>query len=151
MNTKLERYFSALLFLASLFFLYMAWGYVAPIAYDPLGPRPYPVLILGLMAVCTLFLTVRPKSEMIDLGYTPKLIKNLAICLVAMLAYALLFEVLGFPIATAIMATVVGKLFDGKTLYCVISGVVMGVLLFYMFDIALDVPLPAGILEPILR
>ena len=38
MNTKLERYFSGLLFLATLFLLYVAWGYTAPIAYDPLAP-----------------------------------------------------------------------------------------------------------------
>ena len=81
MNTKLERYFSGLLFLATLFLLYVAWGYTAPIAYDPLGPRPYPLLVLGLMAACTLFLTIRPKAEEIDLGYTPSLLKKLAICL----------------------------------------------------------------------
>lgn len=144
MNTKLERYFSGLLFLATLFLLYTAWGYVAPIAYDPLGPRPYPLLVLGLMAACTLFLTIRPKAEEIDLGYTPSLLKNLVICLVAMLSYAILFEIIGFPIATALMAIVIGKLFGGKTLPCVISGVVMGALLYLLFDQAFDVPLPLG-------
>lgn len=144
MNTKLERYFSGLLFLATLFLLYVAWGYVAPIAYDPLGPRPYPLLVLALMVVCTLFLTVRPKTEEIDLGYTPSLLKNLTICLATLLGYAVLFEILGFPVATALMAIIIGKLFGGKTLPCVISGVVMGVLLYLLFDQALDVPLPLG-------
>lgn len=145
MNTKLERYFSGLLFLATLFLLYVAWGYTAPIAYDPLGPRPYPLLVLGLMAACTLFLTIRPKAEEIDLGYTPSLLKKLAICLAALLGYAVLFEILGFPVATAVMAAVIGKLFGGKTLPCVISGVVMGVLLYLLFDQAFDVPLPLGL------
>lgn len=145
MNTKLERYFSGLLLLTSLFLMYVASGYVANIAYDPLGPRPYPMLILGLMAACTLFLTVRPKPEEINLGYTPSLLKKLGLCLAAMLGYACLFELLGFPISTAIMATVVGKLFGGKTLHCVISGVVMGVLLYLLFDQVLDVPLPLGL------
>lgn len=144
MNTRLERYFSALLLFTSLFLLYVAWGYVAPIAYDPLGPRPYPVLILGLMATCTLFLTIRPKSEEMNLGYTPKILKNLGICLATMLGYAFLFEILGFPLATAIMAFIVGKLFGGKTIHCLISGVIMGVLLYVLFDLALDVPLPLG-------
>lgn len=144
MNTKLERYFSLALLLASLFLLYIAWGYVAPIAYDPLGPRPYPVLILGLMAGCTLFLVVRPNTQPINLGYTPKLLKHLGICLATLIGYALLFEILGFPLATAIMAFVIGKLFGGKTVQCLISGVVMGVLLYLLFDQALDVPLPLG-------
>lgn len=144
MNTKLERYFSGLLFLVSLFLLYTAWGYVAPIAYDPLGPRPYPMLVLGLMALCTLFLLVRPNPELINLNYTPAIIKNLFICLIVMLAYALLFEILGFPIATAFMSAIIGKLFGGKTLHCTITGVIMGALLYFLFDRALDVPLPLG-------
>ncbi|MDO4998454.1 MAG: tripartite tricarboxylate transporter TctB family protein [Neisseria sp.] len=142
---KAERIFSGLLLLAALFLLYMAWGYTAPIAYDPLGPRPYPVLILGLLAACCLFLAVRPKQENIDLGYTPVLKKKLVVCLAAMAVYAMLFELLGFPLATALMAFAVGKLFGGRNVPCAISGIVMGVGLYLLFDLLLDVPLPVGL------
>lgn len=67
---NLERCFSGLLLAAAVFLLYLAWGYTAPISYDPLGPRPYPVLILSLLAVSCLFLVIRRNSEVIDLGYT---------------------------------------------------------------------------------
>lgn len=141
---NIERCFSGLLLLAALFLLYTAWGYTAPIAYDPLGPRPYPVLILSLLAVCCLFLAVRPVREKIDLGYTPSLAKKLAACFVALLLYGILFELLGFPLATALMAFAVGKLFGGSTLSCSVSGIALGAGLYLLFDRLLDVPLPVG-------
>lgn len=139
---KIERLFSGALLLAVLGLLYLAWGYTAPIAYDPLGPRPYPLLILGLLAACCLFLILRPRGEYINLGYTPAILKKVGLCTAFMMAYAVLFEVLGFPFTTALMAFAVGKLFGGRTLPCVISGVVMGGLLYVLFDYFLDVPLP---------
>ena len=45
----MERAFSGLMALFSLFLVYLAIGYVAPIAYDPIGPRPYPILIFSLI------------------------------------------------------------------------------------------------------
>ncbi|EGV35093.1 tripartite tricarboxylate transporter TctB family protein [Neisseria weaveri] len=141
---KLERWFSAVLLLAALFLLYLAWGYTAPISYDPLGPRPYPLLILSLLALCCLFLAVRPKQEWIDLGYTPPLLKKLGLCLLVLLAYAVLFELLGFPLATALMAFAVGRFFGGSTKACLISGVALGAGLYILFDRLLDVPLPVG-------
>ncbi|QEY23754.1 tripartite tricarboxylate transporter TctB family protein [Neisseria animalis] len=141
---NLERYFSGLLFTAAIFLLYLAWGYTAPIAYDPLGPRPYPVLLLSLLAVCCLYLAVRPIRETVDLGYTPPLLKKLGICLLALLMYGVVFELLGFPLATAAMAFVVGKLFGGSPFASAISGIVLGVGLYLLFDILLDVPLPVG-------
>lgn len=139
---KMERLFSGVLLLAVLGLLYLAWGYTAPIAYDPLGPRPYPLLVLGLLAVCCLFLLLRPRSEHINLGYTPAILKKVGLCLAFLMAYAVLFEVIGFPLTTALMAFGVGKLFGGRTVPCIISGAVMGASLYFLFDSFLDVPLP---------
>ncbi|WP_373702889.1 tripartite tricarboxylate transporter TctB family protein [Neisseria dentiae] len=141
---KIERLFSAALLLATLGLLYLAFGYTAPVSYDPLGPRPYPVLILSLLALCCLFLVVRPRGEYINLGYTPAILKKVGLCIVFLGAYAVLFEVLGFPLATALMSFGVGKLFGGRTLPCVVSGIVLGALFYALFDLAFDVPLPLG-------
>lgn len=141
---NLERCFSGLLFAAAIFLLYMAWGYTAPIAYDPLGPRPYPVLILSLLAVCSLYLAVRPHQEAIQLGYTPSLLKKLGLCLLAMMLYGILFELLGFPLATALMAFTIGRLFGGSHVACALSGIGLGIGFYLLFDRLLDVPLPLG-------
>ncbi len=140
------RIFSALLALTALGLLVLAWGYTAPIAYDPIGPRPYPILILSLFTVCCLYLTFRPKrlADVDELGLNPALGKKILICMAAMLAYAVLFEMIGFPVSTALMAIVLGRLFGGSYTKCIISGVVMGVASYVLFDRFLDVPLPMG-------
>ena len=143
------RIFSALLALTALGLLgllVLAWGYTAPIAYDPIGPRPYPILILSLFAACCLYLTFRPAklADEDDLGLTPELGKKIVICMAAMMAYAVLFEMIGFPASTALMAIVVGRLFGGSYTKCIIAGVIMGVASYVLFDRFLDVPLPMG-------
>ncbi|RLZ10009.1 tripartite tricarboxylate transporter TctB family protein [Acinetobacter sp. 2JN-4] len=141
-----ERIFSGTLGLVSLGLLYLAWGYVAPFAYDPLGPRPYPVLLLLLLIISCLYLTFRPQklAEFIDLGYTPSILKRIGLLMLFMLIYAVTFEFLGFPIATAIMFFLVGTLFGGSIKASLISGIVFGCLLYGLFDYVLDVPLPLG-------
>ena len=80
----MERVFSGLMALFSLFLIYLAIGYVAPIAYDPISPRPYPILILifSLMAFLTLIITFRPVrfTKIIDLSYDKTVIRNLLLC-----------------------------------------------------------------------
>lgn len=144
-----ERIFSGLLFMTSLGLLYLAWGYTAPIAYDPLGPRPYPVLLLSLLAIGTAVLTFRPAKFMqaIDLGWQKPIVKNLVLCGTAMLLYAILFETLGYIIATTLMAWAIGVLFQGGVLKSLIASVLMAVLSYFLFDKALDVTLPLGILS----
>ncbi len=139
-----ERSFSGFLFLSALLLIYLAWGYTAPISYDPLGPRPYPILILSLLAFCSLLLILKPKQKTSELGYTTPMIKKLAFCLLAMFAYSLLFELLGFPLATALMAFVIGKLFGGTSTACAISSIALGAGFYLLFDMFLDVPLPLG-------
>ena len=54
------------------------------------------------------------------------------------------FEWLGFPVATAILTMVIGTLFNASLPAAGISGVVMGIFLWYAFDSLLDVTLPLG-------
>lgn len=146
---QIERIFSGMLFVASLGLLAMAWGYTAPIAYDPIGPRPYPVMLLVLLAFFSAILTFRPAKfgEKIDMGLTKPIIKNLVICTAAMLFYSILFEWLGYIISTSLMAFVVGILFEGKKVPTAIASVSMAVLTFLLFEKALDVSLPMGLLS----
>lgn len=81
------------------------------------------------------------------MGLTKPVIKNLFICGMAMLLYGVLFEWLGYVIATSLMAFVIGLLFDGKKVPTAIASVVMAVLTYLLFEKALDVSLPAGLLS----
>ncbi|WP_323018907.1 tripartite tricarboxylate transporter TctB family protein [Castellaniella sp.] len=135
-------------FCALIFAGLMAWfghDLQAPFAYEPVGPRAFPMLIALIIALCGAWLLYKNwnkprRGEAID---WPRLM----LMVVYIFIYALLFETLGFIIATAIITVVIGRLFGGPWIKMTIAGIVMGVLFFLLFDRALDVVLPLGPLE----
>ncbi|WP_134676312.1 tripartite tricarboxylate transporter TctB family protein [Ectopseudomonas khazarica] len=139
------RLFSAVWLLLCAWLAVIAWGFQAPFAYDPVGPRAYPLLLLALMGVGSLWLVFKPGmlEQRLDL---PTALRS-ALCVVVLLAYALTFEPLGFVISTSLATFALGLLFTGRPLPCAVSAVAMGVLLYVLFDLLLDVPLPLGLLE----
>jgi putative tricarboxylic transport membrane protein len=125
----------------------MAWhaqAYVAPISYEPVGPRAFPMLLAALMALCGLWLLVKPAPGGAALNAAQW--RRFGLVAVAVLAYAALFETLGFPLATAVMTVPVALAFGGEWKKALGSGLVMGVLLYLLFDRLLDVVLPGGVL-----
>jgi len=139
------RLFAAIWLLLCAVLAVLAWGFQAPFAYDPVGPRAYPLLLLSLMAAGSLWLLFKPGATQLQL-HLPSA-KRTLLCVLALLAYALLFEALGFVLSTALATFALGLLFTGRPLPCAISAVAMGVLLYSLFDLLLDVPLPLGLLD----
>jgi putative tricarboxylic transport membrane protein len=122
-----------------------AWGYAAPVEYEPVGPRAFPLLLALIMAGCGAWLALRPARRAdwpqgIRLG-------RVAACAAVIVAYALLFQLLGFILATVLMALPAGRVFGGTWRQCAAGGIGLGVVLYLMFDKVLDVVLPLGILH----
>ncbi len=140
------RLFSACWLLLCIWLAFIAWGFQAPFAYDPVGPRAYPLLLLGLMGAGSLWLLIKPGHHSTQTLHLPAAVRSL-LCIAALLAYALLFEPLGFILSTTLTTFALGLLFTGRLLPCAISAVLMGLLLFGLFDYLLDVPLPLGVLD----
>lgn len=113
-----------------------------PFAYEPVGPKAFPLLLAGLMALCALFLLIRPDRD-IHWPSGGALIKGLVLIAV-LLGYAYLFEWLGFPIGTALMVFIVCLLFGGHWLTGLIAGPAIGVIGYLIFDRLLQVTLPLG-------
>lgn len=129
----------------------MAWaaqGYAAAISYEPVGPRAFPLLLASLMAVGGLWLVIRPQGGTGRISLTR--VKSIGLASLAVLAYALLFEWLGFTLATAAMAVPVGMAFGGSWKQSLAGGGGLGLVLFFMFDKLLDVVLPSGLLSFVL-
>jgi putative tricarboxylic transport membrane protein len=129
----------------------MAWAardYAAAISYEPVGPRAFPLLLAGLMAVGGSWLVLRPTLRGGAFGGVP--LKATALTALAVLVYALLFEVLGFALATAVMAVPVGMAFGGSWKQSLAGGAGLGLGLYLVFDKALDVVLPTGLLSVVL-
>ncbi|WP_174874814.1 tripartite tricarboxylate transporter TctB family protein [Vogesella oryzae] len=139
-----DRIFAAVWLVVCLLLMVVGWGIQSEFSYEPVGPRAYPMLLLGLMLACSLAMALRP-GEKADWPEKPVLIR-IVLMILALLVYALLFEPLGFALATALMSVAIGRLFEGKWLHCVVGGAGLGFGLFYFFDRLLDVPLPAGLI-----
>ena len=126
----------------------MAWaaqGYAATISYEPVGPRAFPLLLAALMAASGLWLVLRPSLGAVNFSSVPWTATVLSA--VAIGLYALLFQTLGFTLATVLMAVPVGMAFGGNWKQALASGAGLGIVLYFMFDKLLDVVLPTGVLS----
>lgn len=124
------------------------WGIEAPFSYEPVGPRAFPMLIALMIGLCGLRLAIKGGNPVE--ANSPGANSRIALMVLGAAAYAFLFQWLGFIIATALMTVYVGRLFGGAWLKCVTGGVIMGVFFYFLFDRALDVVLPAGLLGDLL-
>lgn len=124
-----------------------AWGYAAPIDYEPVGPRAFPLLVAVLIALCGAWLVAKPGPAAVF----PKgaQLRNVALFAAAVVLYGILFQWLGFSVATALLALPVGYVFGGTWRQSVTTGAALGIVLFLLFDKLLDVVLPLGIFKPI--
>ena len=136
----------------------MAWaaqGYAAEISYEPVGPRAFPLLLATLMAIGGLWLLFKPARPSSDpehraSGSNFALLRPLLFVAAAVVVFAMLFQLLGFTLATALMAVPVGMAFGGSWWKSLLGGVGLGIGLFLLFDKLLDVVLPTGLLSFIL-
>ncbi len=126
---------------------FAAWGYAAPFEYEPVGPRAFPLVLAALMVLAGAWLVARPAHHASFVGGAHS--RRIALFAAAVVLYAIVFQLLGFVVATALMALPVGRIFGGSWRQCALTGVGMGVVLFVMFDSLLDVVLPAGMLKPV--
>lgn len=130
---------------------FLTWhGYdlEAPFAYEPVGPKAFPLLIALIIALCGVRLIVKGGNPAEP--NPPGANARIAIMVGLVAGYAFLFQWLGFVIATAAMTILVGRLFGGSWVKSAIGGVVMSVGFFFLFDRALDVVLPTGLLGGLL-
>lgn len=124
---------------------YAARDYAAPISYEPVGPRAFPMLLAALLAAGGLWLAIRPGAH--DHWFRQVPLKALGLAVIAVFAYAFLFETLGFTVATTLMAVPVGMAFGGSWKQALAGGIGLGLVLYLMFDKLLDVVLPTGLLS----
>lgn len=128
----------------SAFLVAFGYGLEAPFAYEPVGPRAFPLMLAAIIGLCGLRLVIKGGGEVEpnQAGATPRIIGMIGLVFI----YALSFQWLGFIIATTIISTLVGRLFDGSWLKASVGSLAMSIFLFFLFDRGLDVVLPAGLL-----
>ena len=118
------------------------WNLTVPFAYEPVGPRAFPMLMSILMALGCGYLIIKPDYD----AQWPQgslLLRGLVL-IAALLGYASVFVTLGFPLATGLMVLIVARLFGGSWLASGIAALGIGGLGFIVFDRLLEVTLPIG-------
>lgn len=144
-----QRLFAGAWLLACLGLAMEAWHYQAPFSYEPVGPRAYPLLCLGLMVIGLAWLILRPapRREDDEAPLEGALLGKVGACVALLLVYAGLFEPLGFILSSALVGSFIALLYGGRPAHSVITCSLLAVGLFLLFDHALDVPLPRGVLD----
>ena len=143
-----DRLLGAVCVVASAAMAWAAQDYAAAISYEPVGPRAFPMLLSVGLGLSGLWLVLHPTAGAESFRGVPW--KSTALCAGAVLVYALLFQWLGFALATALMALPVGMAFGGSWKQALAGGAALGLVLFLLFDKVLDVVLPTGPLSTVL-
>ena len=146
----LQRIFASVLLLVCVGLALMAWPYQAAFSYEPVGPRAFPLLMLGLMGLGLIYMIVRP-TPVVHSEEDPQLDRHtllkIAVCVVLLLIFAGTFEPLGFILSSILIGIPMARLYGGRWVPSVVIISVMSVGLYLLFDKAMDVPLPLGLLD----
>ena len=145
-----QRIFAAVLLLACAALALMAWPYQASFSYEPVGPRAYPLLMLGLMSLALVYMLFRPQPTRHtedDPALDRATLIKIGICVALLIVFAATFESLGFILSSMLIGIPMARLYGGRWLPGAVIITLMSVGLYLLFDKAMDVPLPLGLLD----
>ena len=145
-----QRVFASALLLVCAGLAAMAWPYQAAFSYEPVGPRAFPLLMLALMGLGLTYMIFRP-SPVVHSEDDPKLdretLTKIGLCIVLLLIFAGTFEPLGFILSSILVGIPMARLYGGRWLPSSVIISLVSVGLYLLFDKAMDVPLPLGLLD----
>lgn len=111
---------------------------------DPVGPKPFPTIAGTVLAFCGLLVALRPGPP--AAWPAPARLGAIAAAAAALVLYAVLMRPLGFVLATALAVTVSALVFGARAALAPLFGLGIGAALYVLFDRALEIPLPKGLL-----
>lgn len=135
-----ERLFLLFLFVCGAVYLYFGLKIEVPFAYEPLGPRTFPVLLGScLMALCLLSLGLHKMTSI-------RLQQSVVHHALAILFYLLTFHLLGFMLATTISTYSIARGVGCSWMQGLLTGLILAIAFYGIFHFLLGVPLPLGAL-----
>lgn len=149
MKLAADRILSLLLLGLAAFVAVQAWQLEVPFSYDPVGPKAFPLILSGLLAVLAVVLFVRPGAS----GEWPTgaLLLRLLFTMAVLGLYAALFINLGFLVSTAIVSIVIAWLFEATPMKAIVGGLLLALGSYLLFTYGLGISLPTGSwIEPLL-
>jgi putative tricarboxylic transport membrane protein len=133
-----ERLFLLAMALGGVVFLTLGLRLEAPFAYEPLGPRAFPVALGGGLALLSLLSL--PRARQSKLVLQPRVLR----LLLAVIFYLLAFQSLGFMPATAITTYIIARGLGCTWMEGLLTGMIISICFYGLFHFLLRVPLPLG-------
>ncbi|WP_114418927.1 tripartite tricarboxylate transporter TctB family protein [Marinospirillum perlucidum] len=146
MTSLNDRIFGVLMIVLAL-----AYGWGATQLPEPfggseaVGPETFPLLLAIGLGLSSLYLVVRPDPD--NAWPWSRTGLELIIAVVVLIFYALLLQPLGFIISTTLAVGLLSWRMGAQPKVAFITGALAGVVVFLIFNFALDLALPLGLLD----
>ena len=137
-----DRVTGVLLFLFAGWYAYQATTFKVSFMVDPVGPKAFPLILAGLMAVLSLYLIIKPDPSPTWPGVNTWL--KIGLITLTLIIYAYLMVPIGFVLATTFVVTALALIFRGPPLKSFIGALILSAALYGLFDVLLDLSLPSG-------
>lgn len=137
-----DRIFGVVGLVLAAFYIWAATIIELSFISDPFGPRKFPIIIGGLLALSSLVVLIRPDAEPQWPAFGR--LAEIAGAVAVMVAYALLLPVIGFVIATAVAAGFLTWRLGSTALWSLVIGVLTSLGIYLVFHIILGLSLARG-------
>lgn len=112
---------------------------------EAVGPETFPLMLAVVLALSSLYMIVRPDPD--NAWPWSRTGVELIIAVVVLILYAMLLQPLGFIISTTLAVGTLCWRMGAPPIKAYVTGAVSGVVVFLLFNFALDLALPLGLLS----
>ena len=136
-----DRIAGTILLVVAVLYWWHAGSYAVSFG-DPAGPSLFPRVVAVPFGLLSLYLILRPDPDPMWLQW-PQAARQVALLAVLVL-YPLAIEPMGFPISTFLGTLLLAIILGATWLQAVLTGLGVGLGLFFLFDGFFGLPLPPG-------
>jgi putative tricarboxylic transport membrane protein len=137
-----DRILGGFMVLLALFYIWAASQTEISFISDPVGPKTFPMIIGGLVAISGLVILARPDPE----PQWPALgrLAEIFAAVVLLFVYAALLPELGFVICTAFAASFLSWRLGAKPIEAILAGTSISIAIYIVFHLVLGLSLARG-------
>jgi putative tricarboxylic transport membrane protein len=137
-----DRIAGVVLLVFALVFGGLALSIEVPLAYEPVGPKAFPLIVLSVIALAAVYIFARPDAEP-EWPTRPVALRAAGI-IAALVAYVFLLQPIGFLAATVACVFAIAVLFGGSWREGLLGGFGIAGGVYVAFVYLLDFRLPGG-------
>lgn len=137
-----DRIFGAFGLLLAAFYAWAASLIQESFLTDTVGPKAFPYIIAGVLALASLAILIRPDAEPKWPGAAR--LAEIAAAIVVMVLYAQTLKVVGFVIATAVASAYLSWRLGARPVASIVTGIGIAVGIYLVFHTLLGLSLARG-------